>query len=119
EQFAEVLVHHGRDAATPVALGQEASTGARRSLRTTLAKVAEGVRQHESKPPAVVLIGPVAGLRGARARAGSARHSWRAEPRATLPLWALLWWLITLRWPSSFSDSTRKPPAPGMAASAA
>lgn len=65
EQFAEVLVQHGRDAATPVAVVQEASTGAQRSLRTTLAKVAEEVRQHEIKPPAVVVIGPVAGLRGA------------------------------------------------------
>ncbi|MBQ0927171.1 uroporphyrinogen-III C-methyltransferase [Saccharopolyspora endophytica] len=63
EAFAEVLIKNGRPADTPVAVVQEATTGTQRSLKTTLAQVAEDVRTHDIKPPAVVVIGPVSGLK--------------------------------------------------------
>ncbi|GAA0519384.1 uroporphyrinogen-III C-methyltransferase [Saccharopolyspora subtropica] len=61
--FAEVLVRNGRPGDTPVAVVQEGTTSTQRSLRTTLAAVADDVRSHGIKPPAVIVIGPVAGLK--------------------------------------------------------
>ncbi|MFC7340736.1 uroporphyrinogen-III C-methyltransferase [Saccharopolyspora griseoalba] len=63
EAFAEVLIKHGRPADTPVAVVQEASTESQQSVHTTLAQAAEDVRNADVKPPAVVVIGPVAGLK--------------------------------------------------------
>ncbi|QIZ34160.1 uroporphyrinogen-III C-methyltransferase [Saccharopolyspora sp. ASAGF58] len=63
EAFADVLIKNGRPADTPVAVVQEGTTSTQRSLRTTLAAVAEEVRAHDIKPPAVVVIGPVAALK--------------------------------------------------------
>lgn len=62
DQFAAVLLEHGRPADTPVAVIQEGTTTGQRALRGTLSSVAELVRTAEVKPPAVVVIGPVAGL---------------------------------------------------------
>jgi uroporphyrin-III C-methyltransferase/precorrin-2 dehydrogenase/sirohydrochlorin ferrochelatase len=53
------LVGHGRDPATPVAVVQEGTTGAQRSLRATLGTVAEAVREAALRPPAVVVVGEV------------------------------------------------------------
>ncbi|MCI2419123.1 uroporphyrinogen-III C-methyltransferase [Saccharopolyspora sp. K220] len=63
EAFAEVLVKNGRPADTPVAVIQEGTTSGQRSLRTTLATVAEDVRTNDIKPPAVIVVGPVAALK--------------------------------------------------------
>ncbi|WP_344134505.1 uroporphyrinogen-III C-methyltransferase [Saccharopolyspora halophila] len=63
ESFAEVLIKNGRPADTPVAVIQEASTETQQSVHTTLAQAAEDVRNADVKPPAVVVIGPVAGLK--------------------------------------------------------
>ena len=60
--FAAALLAGGRPADTPVAVVQDGTTRIQRTLRTTLAAVADDVRRHEIAPPAVVVIGPVAGL---------------------------------------------------------
>ncbi|MBA2946316.1 uroporphyrinogen-III C-methyltransferase [Streptomyces himalayensis] len=58
-KIAETLVAHGKPADTPVALVQEGTTAAQRRVDATLATVAETVRTHEVKPPAVIVIGEV------------------------------------------------------------
>ncbi len=60
--FADVLIAGGRPADTPVAVVQDGTTRIQKTLRTTLAAVAADVRGHEIAPPAVVVVGPVAGL---------------------------------------------------------
>jgi uroporphyrin-III C-methyltransferase/precorrin-2 dehydrogenase/sirohydrochlorin ferrochelatase len=62
EAFADALLSGGRPAATPVAVVQDGTTRIQRTLRTTLAAVAADVRRHEIAPPAVIVVGPVAGL---------------------------------------------------------
>ncbi|WP_214370142.1 uroporphyrinogen-III C-methyltransferase [Pseudonocardia sp. H11422] len=61
--FAAALVEHGRPADTPVAVIQDGTTRIQRALRATLSTVAAQVREHEISPPAIVVVGPVAGLR--------------------------------------------------------
>ncbi|GGS02873.1 uroporphyrinogen-III C-methyltransferase [Streptomyces aureoverticillatus] len=61
-RIAETLTAHGKPADTPVALIQEGTTAAQRRVDATLATVAEVVRTHEVKPPAVIVIGAVAGM---------------------------------------------------------
>ena len=60
--FAEVLISGGRPADTPVAVIQEGTTRNQRSLRSTLAKVSDAMAEEGIRPPAVIVIGPVAGL---------------------------------------------------------
>ena len=60
--FAQVLLDGGRPADTPVAVVQDGTMRIQRSVRATLATVAAVVRAAEISPPAVVVIGPVAGL---------------------------------------------------------
>ncbi|ODU03075.1 MAG: uroporphyrinogen-III C-methyltransferase [Pseudonocardia sp. SCN 72-86] len=60
--FADALVTHGRPADTPVAVIQDGTTRIQRSLRTTLRDVAADIREQEISPPAIVVVGPVAGL---------------------------------------------------------
>jgi uroporphyrin-III C-methyltransferase / precorrin-2 dehydrogenase / sirohydrochlorin ferrochelatase len=60
--FADVLLAGGRPAATPVAVVQDGTTRIQRTLRTTLASVADEVRRQEIAPPAVIVVGAVAGL---------------------------------------------------------
>lgn len=60
--FADALIDGGRPADTPVAVVQDATMRIQRALRATLATVAAAVREHEINPPAVVVVGPVAGL---------------------------------------------------------
>jgi uroporphyrin-III C-methyltransferase / precorrin-2 dehydrogenase / sirohydrochlorin ferrochelatase len=62
EAFAEALMAGGRPAETPVAVVQDGTMRIQRSVRATLATVAAEVRRHEISPPAVVVVGPVAGL---------------------------------------------------------
>ncbi|MGC5033121.1 uroporphyrinogen-III C-methyltransferase [Micromonospora sp. DT229] len=56
------LLHHGRPADTPAAVVQEATTGAQRTLRSTLGSVAEDVAAAGVRPPAVVVVGDVVGV---------------------------------------------------------
>jgi uroporphyrin-III C-methyltransferase/precorrin-2 dehydrogenase/sirohydrochlorin ferrochelatase len=62
EAFAQALLDAGRPADTPVAVVQDGTMRIQRSVRATLATVAEVVRSAEISPPAVVVIGAVAGL---------------------------------------------------------
>ncbi|MGC5020600.1 uroporphyrinogen-III C-methyltransferase [Micromonospora sp. DT47] len=55
------LAAHGRDPATPVAVVQEGTTGAQRTLRSTLGEVAADVVAAGLRPPAIVVIGDVVG----------------------------------------------------------
>ena len=60
--FADALLAGGRDPESPVVIVQDGSTRIERAVRATLATVAEVARAEEVSPPAVVVIGPVAGL---------------------------------------------------------
>jgi uroporphyrin-III C-methyltransferase/precorrin-2 dehydrogenase/sirohydrochlorin ferrochelatase len=62
DQFAAVLMAGGRPASTPVTVVQEATTRSQRVLRSTLDSVAADVAAQGIRPPAVTVIGPVAGL---------------------------------------------------------
>jgi uroporphyrin-III C-methyltransferase/precorrin-2 dehydrogenase/sirohydrochlorin ferrochelatase len=60
--FAAALVAGGRPPQTPVAVIQDGTMRIQRSAGATLATVAEVVREQEIAPPAVIVVGPVAGL---------------------------------------------------------
>ncbi len=62
ELFAEVLLKGGRPARTPVLVVQHGTTPAERILRATLSDVPERIRTEGIRPPAIVVIGPVAGF---------------------------------------------------------
>jgi len=66
--FASALIEGGRPADTPVAVVQDGTMRIQRSVRATLASVADVVREHEISPPAVIVVGQVAGLTAAGAR---------------------------------------------------
>jgi uroporphyrin-III C-methyltransferase/precorrin-2 dehydrogenase/sirohydrochlorin ferrochelatase len=60
--FATALATGGRAADTPVTVVQEGTTRGQRVVRSTLDKVADDVAAEGIRPPAVVVIGPVAAL---------------------------------------------------------
>ncbi|HEU0190042.1 MAG TPA: uroporphyrinogen-III C-methyltransferase [Mycobacterium sp.] len=62
EQFSEVLQKGGRPADTPVLVVQYGTTAAQRTLRATLADTPEKIRAEGIRPPAIIVIGAVAGL---------------------------------------------------------
>ena len=62
ELFAEALRAGGRPAQTPVLVVQHGSTAAERVVRATLADVPERIRAEGIRPPAIIVIGPVAGF---------------------------------------------------------
>jgi uroporphyrin-III C-methyltransferase / precorrin-2 dehydrogenase / sirohydrochlorin ferrochelatase len=64
ELFSKALLDGGRPADTPVLVVQQGTTAAQRTLRATLADVAERVREDGIRPPAVIVIGPVAAFGG-------------------------------------------------------
>jgi uroporphyrin-III C-methyltransferase/precorrin-2 dehydrogenase/sirohydrochlorin ferrochelatase len=64
EQFASVLLNGGRPAGTPVLVVQHGTTSAQRTLRTTLAEAPDVIRAEGVRPPAIIVIGPVAGFGG-------------------------------------------------------
>jgi uroporphyrin-III C-methyltransferase/precorrin-2 dehydrogenase/sirohydrochlorin ferrochelatase len=66
EAIAASLMSNGRAGDTPVSVIQEGTTRTERVLRTTLDRVAADAVAQDIRPPAVVVIGPVAGLHGAR-----------------------------------------------------
>jgi uroporphyrin-III C-methyltransferase/precorrin-2 dehydrogenase/sirohydrochlorin ferrochelatase len=65
-QIAEVLVQHGRPADTPVAVVQNGTLRSQRTVRSTLAKVGDAIAREQIRPPAIIVIGPVAGLTASR-----------------------------------------------------
>jgi uroporphyrin-III C-methyltransferase/precorrin-2 dehydrogenase/sirohydrochlorin ferrochelatase len=62
EVFAEALRAGGRPAQTPVLVVQHGTTAAERVVRATLADVPERIRTEGIRPPAIIVIGPVAGF---------------------------------------------------------
>ncbi|WP_031507652.1 uroporphyrinogen-III C-methyltransferase [Streptomyces megasporus] len=60
--IARVLVEHGRDPGTPVAVVQEGTMAAQRRVDATLATVAEAVEAQDVRPPAVIVVGEVVGV---------------------------------------------------------
>ncbi|WP_373453777.1 uroporphyrinogen-III C-methyltransferase [Rhodococcus sp. 05-2255-1e] len=60
--FADVLVAGGRPSDTPVIVVQEGTMRTQREVRATLSSVADAVREAEIRPPAIVVIGTVAGF---------------------------------------------------------
>ncbi len=61
-QFAEALLANGRPADTPVAIVEDGTMRTQRVLRSTLDSVAAEAKAAGVRPPAVIVIGPVAGL---------------------------------------------------------
>ncbi|MER7280825.1 uroporphyrinogen-III C-methyltransferase [Dactylosporangium sp. NPDC000244] len=57
--IAAVLLEHGRAPDTPVAVVQEGTTRDQRTVRATLATVADAAKSAGLRPPAVIVIGPV------------------------------------------------------------
>ncbi|GAB19141.1 siroheme synthase CysG [Gordonia effusa NBRC 100432] len=62
DAFATALLDGGRAGSTPVALIENASLPSQRVLRTTLAEAAQTATEQQLKPPAIVVIGDVAGF---------------------------------------------------------
>jgi len=62
QQFADALLAGGRPADTPVVVVQEGTRRTQRVLRAELQTVAARVRDEQIRPPAIIVIGPVAGL---------------------------------------------------------
>ncbi|MEV6695498.1 uroporphyrinogen-III C-methyltransferase [Micromonospora sp. NPDC051196] len=61
-EITATLLEHGRPAETPAAVVQEGTTGAQRTLRSTLGSVAADVAAAGVRPPAVVVVGDVVGV---------------------------------------------------------
>jgi len=61
--ICEQLVAHGRDPATPVAVVRWATTPRQETLTGTLADIVAKVRDAGFKPPALIFVGEVVGLR--------------------------------------------------------
>lgn len=62
--FASALME-GRPGSTPVAVIQEGSTAAQRVFRSTLDALAVDVQRWEVRPPAIIVVGPVADIASA------------------------------------------------------
>ncbi|HET8640807.1 MAG TPA: uroporphyrinogen-III C-methyltransferase [Pseudonocardiaceae bacterium] len=61
-QFAGVLLAGGRGPADPVAVIADGTRAGQRTLRTTLGSVADDIAREAIRPPAVIVVGGVAGL---------------------------------------------------------
>lgn len=62
--IADALLDGGRPADTPAAVVQEGTTANQRIVRSTLDKLAGDVAAHGIRPPAIIVVGPVAALGG-------------------------------------------------------
>jgi len=62
EAIAQAILAGGREASTPAALVQEATTAHQRTVTGTLATIAEVARREEIRNPALFVVGAVAGL---------------------------------------------------------
>ena len=68
ELFADALLKGGRPAETPVLVVQQGSTVAERTVRATLADAPTKIREEGVRPPAIIVIGAVAGFTELRKR---------------------------------------------------
>ena len=64
EQFSKALLDGGRPADTPVLVVQHGTTASQRTLRATLTDAPERIREEGVRPPAIIVIGPVAAFAG-------------------------------------------------------
>jgi uroporphyrin-III C-methyltransferase / precorrin-2 dehydrogenase / sirohydrochlorin ferrochelatase len=64
ELFTKALLEGGRPADTPVLVVQHGTTTAQRTLRATLDDAPERIREEGIRPPAIIVIGPVAAFGG-------------------------------------------------------
>jgi uroporphyrin-III C-methyltransferase/precorrin-2 dehydrogenase/sirohydrochlorin ferrochelatase len=64
ELFTKALIEGGRPADTPVLVVQHGTTNAQRTLRATLADAPERMSGEGIRPPAIIVIGPVAAFGG-------------------------------------------------------
>ena len=64
EQFTKALLDGGRPADTPVLVVQHGTTASQRTLRATLTDAPERIREEGVRPPAIIVIGPVAAFGG-------------------------------------------------------
>jgi uroporphyrin-III C-methyltransferase/precorrin-2 dehydrogenase/sirohydrochlorin ferrochelatase len=62
ELFADTLLKGGRPAETPVLVVQQGTTAGERTVRATLADAAKKIREEGVRPPAIIVIGAVAGF---------------------------------------------------------
>lgn len=62
EMFAKALLEGGRPADTPVLVVQHGTTSSQRTLRATLSDAPERIRSDGIRPPAIIVIGAVAGF---------------------------------------------------------
>jgi uroporphyrin-III C-methyltransferase/precorrin-2 dehydrogenase/sirohydrochlorin ferrochelatase len=62
ELFADALIRGGRPAETPVLVVQHGTMPAQRTLRTNLADAPKRIREDGIRPPAIIVIGAVAGF---------------------------------------------------------
>ncbi|WP_199432225.1 uroporphyrinogen-III C-methyltransferase [Qaidamihabitans albus] len=62
ERFADTLIEAGRPADTPVAMIQDGTMRGQRVVRSTLKAIGADAAEAGIRPPAVTVIGPVAGL---------------------------------------------------------
>ena len=62
ELFVDVLIKGGRPADTPVLVVQHGTTAAEHTLRATLADAPQQIREEGIRPPAIIVIGAVAGF---------------------------------------------------------
>jgi len=62
--ISATLIEHGRDPQTPVAVVTDGATPAQRTLRTTLAGLAQTITDEAVRPPAVWVVGDVVSLGG-------------------------------------------------------
>src|SRR5687768_13254789 len=69
--IAAALVEHGRAADTPVAIVTDGSTATQRTVRTTLAGLSDAMRDENTRPPAVWVVGHVVDLDRRPAPAGT------------------------------------------------
>ena len=66
ELFVDALLKGGRPADTPVLVVQHGTTAAQHTLRATLADAPEKIRAEGIRPPAIIVIGAVVGLKRAQ-----------------------------------------------------
>jgi uroporphyrin-III C-methyltransferase/precorrin-2 dehydrogenase/sirohydrochlorin ferrochelatase len=62
ELFAAALLEGGRPAETPVLVVQQGTTAAERSVVATLADAPKRIREEGVRPPAIIVVGAVAGF---------------------------------------------------------
>jgi siroheme synthase len=78
------LIRKGRDASTPVALIQDGTTRRQRVVTSTLECAASDAARYGIRPPAVLVVGQVVGLRQELGRLGLAAPEAPAVPGARI-----------------------------------